>query len=564
MKKITTFNLVNRRFLHMVTEADEQLLDHSSQANKSGLSVLIFFAGIVVALIETIYLLILGNSVENAVWPLAIRTLELTFTLRANMPIVTLVCASLTALGLWLMIRRQREKLVPQWAGHLMVFVSGIIIGSYAVFIIMDIRYLRGAFLLLPTLYGFILFACAIGSRGIPRLPQPSKGVMDSFYSISHLLAVFLAAWLMMPGIPALVGIAPSPPDKPVFGYGGKPGPFGEVLEIYPYPLPDNVTAIQGDTEDDITFSIYLSIPILPEEPGIDGVPLAIIFHAFNNPNRDSYTDWIGRLVGKGMVVAYIQYPTDIRPEGGDNWDDTEVYGTSDWPHHVPRLYSIYSAVSMLNEVISDDTRGSEIDAVLGNLSIMPEHLYIGGHSLGGAYSLNALQMVTEFGWGSETLVVNTEMASSRPVQNLWQPDFDNLPEATVVHLAVGEDDMTVGQCDSVYHQQLFDLIEENNSLLIFIQSDRYGFPRLIASHYIPANEAHDTMADWAFYRRVDAQADWVVARSRGDYNTENFAYFHLIDGPLLRDMGEWSDGTPVLQLQPYANAIEEKRFNHC
>ena len=114
---------------------------------------------------------------------------------------------------------------------------------------------------------------------------------------------------------------------------------------------------------------------------------------------------------------------------------------------------------------------------------------------------------------------------------------------------------MTVGQCDSVYHQQLFDLIEKNNSLLIYIPSDKYGFPRLVATHYIPANEAHDTLADWAFYRRVDAQADWVVA-NRGDFN-EEFAYFHLIDGPNLRDMGKWSDGTPVLQLQPYTNAIQ-------
>ena len=41
----------------------------------------------------------------------------------------------------------------------------------------------------------------------------------------------------MMPGLPALAGIAPSPPDKPAFGYGGQPGPF-QVLEIYPYPYP--------------------------------------------------------------------------------------------------------------------------------------------------------------------------------------------------------------------------------------------------------------------------------------------------------------------------------------
>ena len=123
---------------------------------------------------------------------------------------------------------------------------------------------------------------------------------------------------------------------------------------------------------------------------------------------------------------------------------------------------------------VSVTIQDAEIDAVLGNLSIMPEHLYIGGHSLGGAYALNTLQMVQEFNWGSETLVVNTEMASSRPMQELWQPDFSDLPEATIVHLAVGEDDMTVGQCDSVYHQQLFNLIEKNNSLLIFIQSDKY------------------------------------------------------------------------------------------
>lgn len=545
----------------------------ASQETSSGLRrltesklfpVLLFTFGVAISLIETIYLLAKGNTLENAVWPLAIRTLELTTKLRENVPMIAILCGIILTIGLWLMIRRQRNKPIPTWVGLLLTFISGVIIGTYVVFVIMDFRYLRGAFLLLPTVYGFILFACAIGARGIPSLPKLSNGVIDAVYSSSHLIAVFLAAWLMMPGIPALVGIAPSPPEKPVFGYGGKPGPFGEVLEVYPYQLPDNVTAIQGDTEDDITFSIYLSIPILPEDPGIEGVPLAIILHAFNNPSRDSYTDWIGRLIGKGMVVAYIQYPTDIRPEGADNWDDTEFAGTSDWPHHVPRLHSIYAAVTQLRQIIDDDTRGSEIDAVLGNLRILPQHLYIGGHSLGGAYALNTLEMVREFGWGNETLVVATEMASSRPVQDLWQPDFSNLPLATIVHLAVGEDDMTVGQCDSVYHQQLFNLIEKNNSLLIYIPSDKYGFPRLVASHYIPANEAHDTLADWAFYRRVDAQADWVVARSRGDYNTEDFAYFHLIDGPLLRNMGDWSDGTPVLELQPYTNAIQEKKFSHC
>ena len=79
---------------------------------------------------------------------------------------------------------------------------------------------------------------------------------------------------------------------------------------------------------------------------------------------------------------------------------------------------------------------------------------------------------------------------------------------------------MTVGQCDSVYHQQLFGLIEENNSLLI-TSCDKYG-SILVATHYIPAN-GNDTLI--GLYRRVDAQAE-VVARSRGDSIPRNSLIF--------------------------------------
>ena len=176
----------------------------------------LFLTGVIVALIETIYLLLLGNSLENAVWPLAIRNLELTFTLRESVPSVAVLCALILSIGLWLMIRRQQKKSIPNWVGYVLVFISGLILGLYAVFVIMDLRYLRGAFLLLPTVYGFVLFSCAIGSKGIPNLPKSNKPLVENFYSVGHLFAVFLAAWLMMPGIPALVGMAPSPPDKPV------------------------------------------------------------------------------------------------------------------------------------------------------------------------------------------------------------------------------------------------------------------------------------------------------------------------------------------------------------
>ena len=219
----------------------------------------IFLTGFMVALSETIFLLILGNSLENSVWPLAIRTLEWTLVLRDNIEIIALLSSTIIGFGLWLMIRRQKSQTTPILISVFAVFTAGLVCGNYLVFVVMDLRYIRGAFLLLPTIYGVLLFSSLIIARGVPRLPEKSLSKTENVYTIAHLLGVFFAAWLMMPGIPALVGLAASPPPKPIFGYGADPGPFAEVLEVYPYDLPDNVTAIQGNTENDVTFSIYLS-----------------------------------------------------------------------------------------------------------------------------------------------------------------------------------------------------------------------------------------------------------------------------------------------------------------
>ena len=73
----------------MVSVENNHSDDHLGFIEKSGF-LLLFFCGVVLSLLETIYMLILGNTLENAVWPLAIRTLELTFFLRENMPLVTI------------------------------------------------------------------------------------------------------------------------------------------------------------------------------------------------------------------------------------------------------------------------------------------------------------------------------------------------------------------------------------------------------------------------------------------------------------------------------------------
>jgi len=541
---------------------EEPLLKRFADSSQFPFTMLVF--GAFVALIESLMMIAQGESIENAIWPQAVRTLSWTFILRENVFSIALLSALFLGFCVYSSIQFHKGHRLNKPIQAILFSLIGAVFASWIIFVLMDYRYIRGAFLLLPTIYGVVLLGSTLAVRGPPGLPDATQDWKAKSKTILHVATVFLAAWLVMPGIPALIGIAPSPPLAPSMGYGAEAGPFDRTTLRYAYPLPEEVIAIQGPTEEDIEFSIYLTLPHLPEEPGIEGVPLAILFHAFNNPSIDSYTDWIDHLSAKGMVVAYIQYPTDVRPEGGEDFEPTIIEGTSDWPHHVPRMLSIESALNRLNEIISASPRDADIDAVLGNLAIMPEHLWIGGHSLGGAYSLQALGMVQAYSWGNETLVVDTEMAAARPVQEQWQPEYENLPENSIVHLVVSEDDMTVGQCNSVHQHALFEQVDNNQSLLLYIPSDRYGFPRLVATHYLPANEAHDTLADWAFYRRVDAQADWVVAHSRGDLNTADFAYANLVNTGMLTDLGKWSDGVDVLPIQAYTDPSESKKFADC
>ena len=545
-----------------VQTQEETFLQRFTNSSQFPLAMIAF--GVFVAWAESLLMLLQGESIENAIWPQAVRTLSWTFILRENVFSIALFSALFLAFCVYTAIQYHRGHRLAKPAQAIFFSLIGAVFASWIIFVLMDYRYIRGAFLLLPTIYGVVLLGSTLAIRGPPGLPDSTQDWKSKGKTILHVATVFLAAWLVMPGIPALIGIAPSPPPAPTMGYGAEAGPFDRTTLRYAYPLPDEVVAIQGPTEDDIEFSIYLTLPHLPEDPGIEGVPLAILFHAFNNPSIDSYTDWIDHLSAKGMVVAYIQYPTDVRPEGGDDFEPTIINGTSDWPHHVPRMLSIESALNRLNEIITSSPRDADIDEVLGNLAIMPEHLWIGGHSLGGAYSLQALGMVQEYSWGNETLVVDTEMAAARPMQEQWLPDYTNLPENSIVHLVVSEDDMTVGQCNSVHQHALFDAVDNNQSLLLYIPSDRYGFPRLVATHYLPANEAHDTLADWAFYRRVDAQADWVVAHSRGDLNTADFAYANLVNTGMLTNLGKWSDGIDVLPIQAYTEPSESKKFADC
>lgn len=543
-------------------EVEESSVENSAQSKF--LNPGIIGLGLLASFLQPILLTLAGKDINDAIWPHAYRALQATMLLRSHITIMFLCSLLMFFASLVAVQNHLKGKQLHVVHQRTLLFILGLFSGFTVLYFLLDVFYLRGAFLLLPTMYGVILLCCVLSVGGLPTLPMRDSK-RSTLTSMVHLLSIFFAAWLVMPGIPAMIGIAPSPPDAPRIGYGADPGPFDTTMTVHPYVMPAEVSEIILDDEADIDFSVYLTLPELSSDLPLENLPLALLSHGWGYPVYDEYTDWIAHLSARGMAVAFVQYPSHIDPPIPDGLEGEDIEGASNWPHHQYRAMAIASALDTLEEVALSDQRHTSVDMALGNVTIDPSHLWIGGHSLGGAYTFIQLYESLERGWGNETLFIDIESGWTRPNQVELQPNLSRMPNNTMVHIARGVDDMTVDACYSVHHQQVFSDLPEQHVLYIELQSDLYGFPRLVGSHYLPTDSVHDRLADYGVYRRIDAQADWVVARSRGDTITENWAYNHLIDSDLLRSMGKWSDGTDVLPLLVYTDALNQhKQFGYC
>ena len=519
--------------------------------------------GFLLAFSETILRLLAGKGLVDSVWPHAVRSLEWTMSLR-NAPAMglsyMLVVAGI-AYGLRKAVVAQEDR--KAWMAIPYGFL-GLLLGFIAIHFMMDAFYLQGAFLLLPTLMGWTLACFLVALEGPPSLRGSGQDKVSPTRVI-HVIGVFFAAWLVMPGVPAVIGYAPSPPEAPAMGYGSFPGPYTVEQYRSPYVMPDEVARVQGELEDDIEFSVYITLPNIPDDLPITSMPLAILLHGFGYPDVDAYQDWTNHIASKGMAVAFIQYPSDLRPAGYESHEAAYDRGTSDYLQHVQRDLAIRAALDHVDSILLQPQREAQLEEHLGQRYVDPTSLWTGGHSLGAAYTFITLDDVLERGWGSKALVVALESPASRPMQANLQPDLSAMPNETMVQIGVPQDDMSVGMCPGAFHQQLFASLPDERNQLLEIQSDRYGFPRLVASHYLQTDPAHDTLSDWSFYRRVDAQADYLVAHGREDTFTADWAFQYMTDQTMLTGMGEWSDGTPVLPLIWHTNAIEEvPSFKDC
>ena len=496
--------------------------------SKSRLALLVL-VGFILALLEPIILLTLGYDLGGAFWPMAKRSLEWTYFLRENR---TLVFAFFLLAVPFSYYRSQYSK---KYEKIIALVITGIFLGLLFIFILLNYAYFRDAFLLLPTTYGFVFLCLALIISGLPK--NPFIEGREKISSASHFLLVILAIWLITPGLSAMAGLSPSPPQLELVD-----GEYEVEIESYEYPMPKEVSSIQGDYEEEVVFSVYIALPKSYQ----GNLPLAIILHGFANPFFESYQDWVTELASRGVAVAYIQYPSDVMPPGHDTFELHEEAGMSNHPYHEPRAIAIDAALEFMLTLLPEN--------------VHHDYLMVGGHSLGAGYSFLVLDWALDKGWGSEALFVSLEAPYARPVQEHLQFDSAKLPQNFLAHVAISEDDMSVSDCFGVHHQDLLG----DNALFIEVPSDRHGFPRLVATHYLQATETHDDLADWGFYRRVANQANWLVASLNNDTLEESEYRDQLIDSEELRYMGEWSDGRAVEPLRTWEDAINSNEFDYC
>ena len=107
-----------------------------------------------------------------------------------------------------------------------------------------------------------------------------------------------------------------------------------------------------------------------------------------------------------------------------------------------------------------------------------PSALYVGGHSLGAGMAMMVTAAAMDRGWATEALAVDLEQPYTR--QRREHPRLPTArPNATLVHVAIAEDDTSVDPCHGVGHAMRWHH-EANISDVVLLQipSDRHGFHR--------------------------------------------------------------------------------------
>jgi hypothetical protein len=310
--------------------------------------------------------------------------------------------------------------------------------------------------------------------------------------------------------------IGQQPPMQPGQGPGGSDYEHNGVI------FSDFTTLFSGD-------GFWLFEPNLPKP---DSADVIVFNHGYGVFNPGPYGQWIEHLVRKGHIVIFPKY---------------QVSDAS-----LPSTYTPNAIIGIQDALLELNTNPNRVKPRM-------EHYAIIGHSYGGVITSN---IVTEYA---------TYDLPKPQCFMLCQPGTGGINTGRIdsyvgmdtdysVLIVVGADDIVVGNS---FGREIMDSTDIPISRKNYIThyADNHGSPILEASHNEPlaANNTYDggtlsTVITGGYLASKEDAVDYYCYWKLADallsctfYGT--YCDYAFGDTPEQRFMGEWSDGTPAVEL---------------
>ena len=434
--------------------------------------------------------------------------------------------------------------------------LSGFILATATIHIGIDRTLTFGAIVAFPFILGAVLAMATLLAWYNVDGPHLRSGQRPDRTSSMYTSAFILVALLLMqPGAGAMFGLSASPPEP-------APGPWqetaideGMVMNSFEVMETKSFHSYMSDEAIESKWRVYATYSTALPDTTPRGV--AIFMHAHTGQEIEMfYTDLLKVLAGQGLIVLAPQYVTEwndaLAPE---NEPDAIRGGTSDPRHAVNIDFGVTHAREAFAALMSPDSElGRSVRADLGEQVVIdPASLWIGGHSFGGGVAIHIAAEMTADGYGADALVIDVLVPFGISDAVGVSPDLSHLPDHTIAHVIEHDADNIVNGCDGRWLAHRLSTKDNDTGsqipgvLHLLVRSDFHGFPRLLATHYLPVDMLHDALADLTIHDRISAQAALIQGTASGTGDLEVIRAHLTNQNGTLSDLGTWSDGTPVI-----------------
>ena len=330
----------------------------------------------------------------------------------------------------------------------------------------------------------------------------------------------------------------PTPPAQPDRGFGGRDYRHGGYV-------------MSSHGEAAAQFWIFE-----PDEPKPQAAPVVVFLHGWGAMNPGTYGRWIEHLARRGHIVIYPRYQVGWLTPGETVTDAAMV--------------AVKAALALLDEP--------------GHVKPQVAQLAVVGHSMGGVLAANfaALAKEKDLPVPRAVTVLQPGIIRADDGGRVGMPlaDLSKIASETLMLVIVGDQDQVTGRADGWTIFRGATAVPTANKNLLLMQSDFHGEPPLVADHRSPLsfdtemfNRAREDMAAAAPGKTApegdgkqqefgQAMLIWLAQDTVNAL--DHRGYWRLFDAltaaafddgdkaaalgdtAAQRDMGQWSDQTPV------------------